>query len=84
MKELSSSQVDYLLNVDFEDHFALGVVEDKEPYPGMGIARYIRSYDNPLEAEWAVTIVDTYQGLGLGRILLYAIGEVGVKLLCDV
>ncbi|KAK8815012.1 hypothetical protein WA556_007049 [Blastocystis sp. ATCC 50177/Nand II] len=85
VKELSSSQVDYLLNVDFDDHFALGVVEDKEPYPGMAIARYIRSYDNPLEAEWAVTVVDAYQGLGLGRVLLYAISKIayvhGVRVL---
>ena len=70
-RQLSSSQVDYLINVDFEDHFAFAVVVDKPPYPGMAITRYIRSYENPKEAEWAVTVVDSYQGLGLGRILLY-------------
>ena len=70
-RQLSSSQVDYLINVDFEDHFAFAVVVDKPSYPGMAITRYIRNYENPKEAEWAVTVVDTYQGLGLGRILLY-------------
>lgn len=70
-RQLSSSQVDYLLNVDFVDHFAFAVVLDEPSYPGMAITRYIRSYENPKEAEWAVTVVDCYQGLGLGRILLY-------------
>lgn len=71
IRELSSSQVDYLLNVDFEDHYAFAAVVDEPSYPGMAITRYIRSFENPSEAEWAVTVVDKYQGLGLGRVLLY-------------
>lgn len=71
IRELSNSQVDYLLNVDFEDHYAFAAVMDEPSYPGMAITRYIRSFENPTEAEWAVTVVDKYQGLGLGRVLLY-------------
>ncbi|KAK8802251.1 hypothetical protein WA588_005223 [Blastocystis sp. NMH] len=71
IRELSNSQVDYLINCDFEDHFAMAVVLDQPSYPGMAVTRYIRSYENPEEAEWAVTVIDKYQGLGLGRILLY-------------
>ncbi|KNB43710.1 cyclic nucleotide-binding protein [Blastocystis sp. subtype 4] len=78
IRELSSSQVDYLLNVDFDDHYAFAAVVDEPSYPGMAITRYIRSFENPTEAEWAVTVVDQYQGLGLGRILLYLMNLVEV------
>ena len=75
--------MDYLLNVDFEDHFAMAAVLDQPPYPGMAISRYIRSFEDPSEAEWAVTVVDKYQGLGLGRILLYVISMVLLRLLVE-
>lgn len=78
IRELSNSQVDYLINCDFEDHFAIAVVLDQPSYPGMAVTRYIRSYENPEEAEWAVTVIDKYQGLGLGRILLYLMNLVPV------
>lgn len=81
IRELSSSQIDYLINVDFEDHFAVAIVSDEPNYPGMAIARYIRSFSNPTEAEWAVTVVDKYQGLGLGRILLYLLNKVPILFL---
>lgn len=71
IRDLSASQVDYLLNVDFDDHVAFAVVLDQEGYPGMAITRYIRSFENADEAEWAVTVVDKYQGNGIGRVLLY-------------
>lgn len=80
IRELSNSQVDYLINCDFEDHFAVAVVLDQPSYPGMAVTRYIRSYENPEEAEWAVTVIDKYQGLGLGRILLYLINLVRMLL----
>ena len=78
IRELSNSQVDYLINCDFEDHFAMAVVLDQPSYPGMAVTRYIRSYENLEEAEWAVTVIDKYQGLGLGRILLYLMNLVPV------
>lgn len=79
VRELSSSQVDYLLNVDFEDHVAFAVVSDEPGYPGMAITRYIRSFENPDEAEWAVTVIDKYQGYGIGRILLYLMANIAYK-----
>ena len=51
IRELSASQVDYLINVDFDDHVAYAVVADEPGYPGMAITRYIRSFDNPEEAD---------------------------------
>lgn len=77
--ELSASQVDYLLNVDFEDHVAFAVVLEEEGFPGMAITRFIRSFENPEEAEWAVTVVDKYQGNGIGRVLLYLMASIAYK-----
>lgn len=84
IRQLSNSQVDYLINCDFEDHFAVAVVLDQPSYPGMAVTRYIRSYENPEEAEWAVTVIDKYQGLGLGRILLYLMNLVCISVNCHV
>ena len=36
----------------------------------MGIARYVRDRDDPQTAEIAVTVVDDWQGRGLGTELL--------------
>jgi len=47
------------------------VTPGAEPY-GVGVSRYIRLAD-PAAAEMAVTVVDDWQGKGLGRILLDAL-----------
>lgn len=38
---------------------------------GIGMARFVRNPQDPAAAEIAITIVDDWQGLGLGRILLH-------------
>lgn len=45
-------------------------VRDDMPEEGCGVARYVRSKDNPRSAEAAVVIADSYQGQGLGTLLL--------------
>ena len=37
---------------------------------GIGVGRYIRLKDDPEVAEVAITVVDAYQGKGLGTLLL--------------
>jgi RimJ/RimL family protein N-acetyltransferase len=76
MKTMSASLLDYLTSVDYVDHFAWAALSaepgpDGEPL-GLGVARYIR-LDDPEAAEMAVTVVDDWQGKGLGRILLDAL-----------
>jgi len=41
----------------------------------VGIARYVRDRENPAAAEIAVTIVDDWQGRGLGTELLARLSE---------
>ena len=41
----------------------------------MGIARYVRDADDPQAAEIAVTIVDDWQGKGLGTALLARLSD---------
>jgi RimJ/RimL family protein N-acetyltransferase len=67
--QLSATELRYLTDVDHHDHEALGAL-DQADGRGVGIARYIRDADDPHAAEIAVTIVDDWQGHGLGTELL--------------
>jgi ribosomal protein S18 acetylase RimI-like enzyme len=73
---LSKWELAYLTEIDYVDHFAWGaeLVDDPDRL-GIGIARYIRDKDDPTVAEAALTVVDDYQRMGLGRILLQALTE---------
>jgi RimJ/RimL family protein N-acetyltransferase len=68
-KELSAAELRYFTDVDHHDHEALGAL-DLAGGHGVGIARYIRDAGDPQAAEIAVTIVDDWQGRGLGNELL--------------
>jgi RimJ/RimL family protein N-acetyltransferase len=68
-KELSRAELRYLTDVDHHDHEALGAVSQADGR-GVGIARYVRDAEDPQAAEIAVTIVDDWQGRGLGTELL--------------
>jgi ribosomal protein S18 acetylase RimI-like enzyme len=73
---LSKWELAYLTEIDYVDHFAWGAELIDEPGKlGIGIARYIRDTDDPTVAEAAITVVDDYQRMGLGRILLQALTE---------
>ncbi len=71
MTRLTSSQLDYLVDVDHHDHEALVAIDpDAQGQPGVAVARYIRLRDEPGVAEAAITVVDAYQGLGIGTALI--------------
>ena len=73
---LSSWELAYLTDIDYVDHFAWAAETTDDPEPiGIGIARYIRDTDDPTVAEAAITVMDEYQQLGLGRVLLQALTE---------
>ena len=75
LDELSPEMVRKLTDVDYVDHFAWAALAVDEPgQPGIGVARYVRAEDDPQVAEAAVTVIDEYQGRGLGSLLLQALG----------
>jgi len=73
-KQLSAAELRYFTDVDHHDHEALGAL-DRAGGRGVGIARYVRDADDPQAAEIAVTIVDDWQGRGLGTELLARLSD---------
>jgi RimJ/RimL family protein N-acetyltransferase len=68
-KKLTPAELRYLTEIDHHDHEALGAV-DRASGRGVGVARYVRSFEDAQAAEIAVTVVDEWQCRGLGTELL--------------
>lgn len=70
---LTADELRYLTEVDQQNHIAWGAVDPSDPHEtGLGISRLIRDPYCPTRAEVAIAVVDEYQQLGLGTILLAA------------
>jgi len=65
--------VDYLVHIDYVDHFAWVVLDADNLQRGLATARFVR-LTQPEIAEMAFGTVDRYQGRGIGTFLLGAIG----------
>ena len=72
--QLTAAELRYLTDVDHRDHEALGAL-DRSGGRGVGIARYVRDGGDPQAAEIAVTVVDNWQGRGLGTALLVRLSD---------
>ncbi len=63
---LTSSELRYLTEVDFVDHYALVAVLARSPEVVVGVGRWVRSTDAPADAEIAIVVADDLQGRGVG------------------
>jgi len=71
---LSDRVVEYLIDVDYVDRFAWAALASDEPgEPVLGSAHYIREADGSDIAEVAISVIDQYQGRGLGTLLVGAL-----------
>jgi GNAT superfamily N-acetyltransferase len=68
-KVLSVRDLEFFTELDHADHEAIGAIE---PFSGEGlaVARYMRTPHDRLAAEAAVVVIDSWQGRGLGAMLL--------------
>ena len=73
-RDLSAAELGYFTDVDHHDHEALGALNHTDGR-GVGIARYVRDTDDPEAAEIAVTVIDDWQGRGLGTELVAQLSE---------
>ncbi len=80
VSDLSEEQLRYLTELDYRNHFAwgAGVLVDGVEHP-VGVARYVRDKDRPEAAEAAVTVVDAWQGRGVGSFLLEALAGTAIE-----
>lgn len=73
-KRLTDSELAYLTEVDHHDHEALAAL-DPRTGRGVGIARYVRSTEDPELAEFAVVVMDDWQRRGIGTLLLSRLAD---------
>jgi GNAT superfamily N-acetyltransferase len=73
VEELTEAQLAYLTEVDHHDHEALIAFEPASG-DGVGVGRFVRVDDGD-SAEAAVTVIDEWQGRGLGTALCNLLAE---------
>ena len=79
--ELSEAQLKFFTEVDDQNHVAWGIMDvthfDAIP---AGTGRFIRLKEEPDTAEVAITIVDAFQRMGLGRAMMAILNLEGARL----
>ena len=69
---LSERELTFLTSPDGIRHYALGVSgrADDGSVEGIGTARFVRLKEEPSTAEIALTVIDPFQRMGIGKALL--------------
>jgi len=74
MPRLTDAMLAFLTSVDEADHRAFGALVDEGPGSlgptPAGVVRWVRTKADPVVADLAVTVIDDYQGRGLGGLLV--------------
>lgn len=79
VRKLSDHELTHLADVDGPNHKAVGALDTGKLKPTpVGIARYFRLADEPNVAEFAVTVADSYQRIGLGGLLTGALTHLAI------
>lgn len=74
IENLSRSQLAYLTELDHHWHLAWGVTVAGQP---VAVGRLVRMPGSGEAAEIALTVLDDWQGKGLGKLLVRVLAEVG-------
>ncbi len=69
----SADLIDYLVEIDYVDHFAWVVVDRSRSDTGLGLARYVRAAQDHQRAEIAFGVDEPSRGRGVATILLGAL-----------
>jgi acetyltransferase len=75
---LTPQQVQYLTHIDGYRHIAWGAVvahPETGEDAGIAVARCVRDRDDPTTAEFAIAVVDEWQGCGVGSLLARCLAE---------
>jgi CRP-like cAMP-binding protein len=75
----SPAMVEYLVDIDYVDHFAWLVLDGDPPHGGVATARYVRTGDDRNRAEVAFGVADRFQGRGIGTFLLGAVAVAAIE-----
>ena len=73
VENLSRAQLAYLTEIDHNRHVAWGAMVAGTP---VAVGRLVRLADSPA-AEVAITVLDDWQGRGIGRLMVRLLAEVG-------
>lgn len=79
LKRLTDSDLKYLTEVDYVNHYALVARSADDENDGVGVARYVRDKKDPTSAEAAIAVVDEHHGRGIGTIMLATLGAVALE-----
>lgn len=78
-KEFSQQELEYLTHLDGINNYAIGIEERERSQRGVAIVRLVRSSEDPQRAEIAISMIDDYQKMGLGELMLNLITLAAVE-----